>query len=1026
MVIGLGGTGQTVIRDIKKRMLRTYGEIPPLVQFIEFDTDEPQDDGKSFEYYYDGRSYRDFKYRISENEFLKIPSPSVEVVANDNTCKQKLNIDELRKVAGRLQGHGACGYRVMGRAHFINAAQQIINRLNNTVTTLRNANIGAAEQARGYNVGNNGITVYVIASLAGGTGSSAFQDMSRMLQIAGINAPIDKIFGMFFLPRFFEGKPNTDNIFKNAYTALSELDYTFDLADATRHPIGARELDEDNQDYNGYPNNGKRVVYDSIFLIDSLTSNAHTHTLPEASNYVASFIASSIAADAQALTSSFVNSNHKMNNVDGKYQNYSGLGYCELRFNRQELVEYLLNRKLIDFMEEFSNGPANFSPYKIVDNFINSNQLNEGSMPESEGDEDTRAQLNQLIDSIIDMNERSLTGYTMAAVDTGKEAATNINTSKIAYLRQIGTITQELIKNFATRKATLLQNLRNFLDDNMTGLGFGKFPEIAQDLKTIITNMKQGLEDEIEQHKTKFEGIEKQLQILSNTIAENSSKGWLGIGNKQEEQQIAINQYCKLVRFNTATNQQPTLAWLKVETTRKNEAVGVYEDMLKIIDTYYKQESIDTVDGPQVVIKGIFNSVFDMYKTLKSTLLSKNNSYKPSKAAVNETIFADAYFKDYFEENGAGQLNLGPQEKASLNEKFSSVLKDLPQASQAIANLRNQLLDSFPDSDLIKKIARQEISIDQLFMHCYGKYGDIYDTKDLDSNPQLKLLSQVRLLFDTLWCYHNFNGQGLTPVKNMVVGVYDTANNIFQQGGYSATIGGWSRYDYINLGDPDRIAFMLMETAIPAFKLLGVDSWANDFALHRKNTYTFTDKRMENIVMIMPGMNDEAEIAWAYGWMFGLICNPKNKRGLRVKPTIAYLNKNSAVAEKGGTYDYFKTLTQSSDIAACHNKFINDPDLSGDIYNQVMDKIDHDPINSIKRLKKWVNTEEMWSSDARGKNRESMTQEEQGVIQKEIVYLQKCFTRLGDAYGLRLESDGRITHYDNPSLIDDSQDKTEA
>lgn len=1021
LVIGLGGTGQTVIRDIKKRMLRTYGEIPELVQFIEFDTDVPQDDGTPFEYYYDGKTYKDFKYRITEKEFLKIPSPGTDVVAKDKTCIQKFKIDELKKISGRIQGHGACGYRIMGRAHFVNAAQRIINRLTSTISILTNANKEAIERTKGYHVINNGTTVYVIASIAGGTGSSAFQDMSRMLQIAGINPDIDKIFGMFFLPKFFEDKPNTTNIFKNAYTALSELDYTIDLADPTRNH-SAKELDNDLQDYIDNENNGKRVIYDSVFLIDSLTKNGNAHTLPEASNYVASFIASSIAANAQALTSSFVNSDHKLYNVDGKYQNYSGLGYCELRFNRQELVKYLLNKKLIEFMEEFSNGPENFSPYNLVDEFINNNQLNEGIMPENEGDEDTRAQLNQLIDSIINMNDRSLTGYTMAAVDTGREAATNIVTSKTAYLRQIGTITDEHIKNFALRKATLLQNLRDFLGDKMTGLGFGRFPEVAQDLKNTINDMKLGLEDEIEQHKTKYNSIEKQLQILSTTIAENSSKGWWKFGNKQEEQQSAINQYCSLVRFNTATVQKPTLAWLQVETTRKNEAVGVYDEMLKILDTYYREESIDTVDGPQVVIKGRYITVSGMYGSLRKTLLSENNTYKPSRAAKNETIYADAYFKDYFKANGGGQLNLNPYARNSLNDSFTSVLMNLPpQASDTIADLRNQLLGFFPDDQLIKRIATSNISFDELFLHCYGPYGNIIDSKDLEKNPQLKLLGQVRTLFDTLWNYHNFNGQGLPPEKNMVVGVYDTNNNIFQQGGYSETISGWNHYDYINLGDPDRIAFMLMETAIPAFKLTGVDTWANDFALNRMNTYTFSDMRMENIDMIMPGMNDEAEIAWAYGWMFGFICNPKNKRGLRVKPTIGYLNRNNAVAERGGTFDYFKKLAQSSDIAACHNKFVNDPDLSGDILKQVMDKIDHDPINSIKQLKKWVNNEQMWSSEVRGKNRESMNLEEQGVIQKELVYLQKCFTRLGEPYGLTLGDDGKITHYYNPTLDDNTE-----
>ena len=121
------------------------------------------------------------------------------------------------------------------------------------------------------------------------------------------------------------------------------------------------------------------------------------------------------------------------------------------------------------------------------------------------------------------------------------------------------------------------------------------------------------------------------------------------------------------------------------------------------------------------------------------------------------------------------------------------------------------------------------------------------------------MLKQVDYLFDTLWNYLNFSGQGMQPVKNMVVGVYDTRDYIFDTNhGYGATISGWNRYDYISLGDPDRIAFMLMETAIPAFKLEGVDAWANEFRQRRSQIYTFSDKRLEGIDMIMPSVYDEA------------------------------------------------------------------------------------------------------------------------------------------------------------------------
>lgn len=1026
LIVGLGGTGQTVICDIKKRLLRTYGEIPSLVKFLEFDTDELKVDGTPFTYYYNGQTYRDFKYRIDNNEFLQIPSPGRDVVREDVTCTEKLNIPEFEKVSARLQNRGAGGYRVFGRAHFLNASNDIIRILSNTIRALTNANLGTNEIARGYNVSNNGITVYVIASLAGGTGSSAFMDISRMLQIAGINvqynvnnANMDKIFGVFFLPKFFEGKPHTDNVKINAYTALSELDYVFDLADPTRHQQGSTEVQEDRQNYTGHVGDNRRVIYDGIYLIDSLTSNGHTHTISEASNYVASFIAGSIAADSAALTSAYVNSNHKMTTVKGKYQNYSGLGYCELRFDRQELVRYLLNKKLLEVIERFKSGENVATASQIALNFINTNLLNEGVIEDAEGN-DTRTQLNELTDVIIDMSDRGLTSLTMASVDTGREAATNIVTNKTRYLTNIGTRAQEMIQIFARRKkGELLQALTDLLDKYKTSKGFSIFPDLALCLKSIISEMKRGLEDEIVHQVELFNNIEnRELPSINTTIAENSSRGFLGIGNKQEEQEAAIRKYSKKVRFDTGSVQSPTLAWLKVDNARKNEAVAVYEAMIGIIDDYYKEETEETINGSFTKVTGSYRDVDTLYKSLMDLLIRENNSYNPSRAAINETIKADAYFKDYFEQHDSETIVLDDQSKNALDEYIGSLFIDLPIVDgNKLAEMRQTLLNLLPAEGLIRKMEEKRISIDQLFIKCFGTYGDILDKLDLESNPQLKLLSQVDALFETLWSYLNFNGQGRSPVKHMVVGVFDTQDNIFtNNNGYEATINGWQNYSYISLGDPDRIAFMLLETAIPAFKLFDVDQWANDFENHRQAVYSFSDKRLENIEMIKPGAHEDAEIAWAYGWLFGLIINPSNKKGIRVKPTLDYLSRNNLVPERGGWYNYFQTVKHNRDLFYCHQKFINDPEMSKDIYDQVMELLDRDPIGNIKKIKKWVNDREMWSSAVRGKEESSMSERERKVIFDEIKYLSKRFVRLG--YGLTLDND-RVTHSESEALQDE-------
>ncbi len=871
LIVGLGGTGQTVIRDIKKRLLRTYGEIPNLVRFIEFDTDAIDNkDSEPFEYYYGGKTHKDFKYLIEPREFFQIPYSGVDVVIRDPVCSEKLDLDELRAVSDHFGDAGTAGYRIKGRACFLNSSQVIIQMLSIAIRDLRNVMLPAYDIARGYNVVNNGnISVFVVASLAGGTGSSAIMDISRMLQIAGINvhynndAALDKIFGVFFLPGFFEANPNTANIRINAYTALSELDYTMGLADPIRYALGCRELEDDRQDYIGNPNNGKRVIYDNVFLIDSLTSKGHTHSIADASIDVASFIAGSIAADPYSLISSYVNSDHKLQTVDGKHQNYSGLGYCEIRFCRQELVKYLLNRQLRDILNAYKMGDSWMDMDKIADAFIANNHLNEGIMSQMEGIEDTRFQLNELTDAIYMLNDRRFTGIVMGSVATGKEADLIIQANKDKYINSITTEATEAVKGFALKKRQILENLDQLLKDRQTQKGFGNFPDLAKRLKWSFENMKLGLEDEMMQHEAKQKQIENDLKKTKNLIKENSGTGFFGIGSKKQAQSAAIMSYRAKVD-GLGTDQNPTLMRLKLEMVRKEEAIKVYEEMIKMVESYYKEEEVELGgDKKSVRITGSSLEIQQVFDALKGLLDSENNAYQPSKAAKNETIFVDAYFKEYFESHDVETMTLTEQDRAELDAYLSNLFADLPAVNEAtLADMRQTLLGLMPTDGIIRCIQEGRLSIDELFIHCFGIYASIKDIADLEANPQLGLLEQLNHAIDPLWCYKHFTRQGLSPVKNLVVGVYDIQNHIFcSQNGYQAAIfrGNWDAHiNYISLGDPDRIAFMVIETGIPACELVDVSRWAIEYDHKKQYVYTFSDKRLEGIDMIMPRMYDEA------------------------------------------------------------------------------------------------------------------------------------------------------------------------
>ena len=1002
LIIGLGGTGQTVIRDIKKRLFRRYGEIPALVKFISFDTDNDNYQDTPFRYYYDGENRETKKYNLQKDEFKKIGRPGIDVLKDDPICKN-LNYTELSKVYGLTNGIGANGFRIMGRAHFLYNSGEIMTMLNKVVGELRNANVLETERAtKGYNVANNNISVYVIASLAGGTGSSSFLDLSRMLQHAGVNiqpmgaqTQSDRMFGIFFMPSFFKDKPNTPNIQINTYVALSELDYTLGLNDSEKYPEGCSAIENDKNIYEGY-NTYQAVRYSNVYLIDADTRKGHSHNFGEAAGYVASFIAASIAASSGALDSSYSNSTHCMHGVDGKKQLYSGLGYCEIRFDRQNLVRYLLNREIRDILNSYKDGDESLKIDQIVDKFIEDNQLNEGVMSVEEGMEDTRSELNELTDAIIDLKDKKFTGIVMGKVQTGKDAAGNIDNSKVKYLNNIGTAATEAVKAFALKKRQLLENLTIMLKKYQTQKGFGKFPDLAKRLVTSFTNMKLGLEDELALHETQMARLEGDLRKVKNQIDENTSKGFLGIGNKTEAQNAALRSYCKKVELTSATEKEPTLASLKLEKVRKEEAVAVYDELIKIVETFYKEEEIETgTDKKRIEITGSSLDVLQMYDALKGVVDSENDSYKPSKAAKNETIFADAYFKDYYESHKSAAFELSEQALSDLDEYIGKIFEELPKAdNDLLAQLREFLLKQLPEDADIKKIQRSDLSLDQLFVNCFGVAGDIADDHDHVTYPHLGLFGQLDALFDSLWQYKEFRGSDSIPVaQQCVVGVYNTDFHILDRhNGYESYLPNTHTYQYINLGDPDKIVFMLQETAIPAFKMKDAAVWLTEYNKKKKTTYSFSDKRMEGIDLISPEkLNEEGEIAWAYGWLFGLIANV-NKR-IQVKPSGAYMSKEKRVKGNTGYYDYFKIKTQNSaDLSVCHRVFIRDEELFGDIYNQAMTILEGDKTGNIIKIFHWVNDEEMWLN--RGKMRTSMLEEERLVIQNEPQYLAKRFERI--------------------------------
>lgn len=1033
LIIGLGGTGQAVIREVKKGLLRRYGEIPELVKFLSFDTDKDDYKNTPFQYYFGGENRSTKKYNLQQDEFDQIGRPGLAVLKSDPICKN-LNFGQLENIYGLTNGVGANGYRIMGRAHFLYNSDRIMGKLANTVEELKNADqLQRAVANKGFNVVGDSVSVYVVASLAGGTGSSAFMDLSRMLQHAGINMinnnadeMSDRIYGVFFLPSFFRNKPNTPNIRINTYVALSELDHALNLT-GLDEGTPERENDLNVYNFNGAETTTNHPVrFSNVFLIDDTTRSGNKHDFEEATGYVASFLAASIAANASALESCYSNSTHSLRDLDGKKQFYSSLGYCEIRFDRQNLVKYLLNRQLNESLLRFRDGDLFLNMDEIADQFINENQLNEGIKSQNEEDDDTRSQQNQLIDSIYKIVDKRFVNKVMSTPATGKTASATIVKNKNNYITEINAEITEALREFAPRKRTLANNIRELLDEYQAKEGFGRFPDLAKRLCLSFTLMKEGLEDEIVVHNNKENEILQLLKADELFIKNNYGSGLLGIGSKKDAQKRRITSYKNKVQ-GLGTEENPTLCRLTLERARKEEAIRVYEELINIIITYYKEEPQEKKGRMTIETSGSFLDVVTSFDCLKTLIVAENEAYKPSKAAKNETIYVDAYFKEYFEKNNGKAFEFTESLCEGLYDQFVQILSNGDNLDNTtIENLRRYLLTSLPDTALIKKVQNYQMSLDQLFIDCFGTAENIDDQRDFEKYPHLAIFRQLDALFDPIWQYSEFRGgNSLKPALQCVVGVYDREFHILdRKNGYKAYLPHAHTYEFANVGDPDRIIFVLQEGAIPAFKVRDATNWKGEFDKNKGQTYAFSDERLERIEMITPEvLNENGEIAWAYGWLFGLIKSVAGR--IRVKPTSTYMSAGTRVWDNYGYYNYFGiTIQNSSDIEKCHRQFIRDNELFQDIYHQAMSLLDGDKPGNIVKIEHWVNDEEMWSPDIRGKIKTSMEGPERRVIQEEAKYLEKRFDRLSSTtLKITIDPSTRKVRYDDSLGILEQREK---
>lgn len=281
--IGLGGTGKHILLTLRRKLFEKYGlkDGFSIMEFLWIDTDMQNIgiDGEKLDF-----ALEQVMFQPDEVVDLQIPESTFNGYIQYK--EDYPHIWEWLSHTIEAQGppkNGAKQIRPLGRLGFFYKYDDIIKKLDflkNKISSRDNIN---KTQELGLEVDASKTDIYIVFSIAGGTGSGIFLDMAFSLKdhfTSGINT-----IGYVVLPAVF-WHDKSHRIFANSYAALKELEYyslrkDFLNIDEAR----AHEASESQHDFLSWYNaksTPKKIIgppFDILYLIDNRTSEGYTINL---------------------------------------------------------------------------------------------------------------------------------------------------------------------------------------------------------------------------------------------------------------------------------------------------------------------------------------------------------------------------------------------------------------------------------------------------------------------------------------------------------------------------------------------------------------------------------------------------------------------------------------------------------------------------------------------------------------------------------------------------------------------------
>ncbi|KAB8335065.1 hypothetical protein SD80_001485 [Scytonema tolypothrichoides VB-61278] len=372
--IGLGGTGRDVLMRIRRLIVDRYQDLNnlPIVSFVHIDTDKAATQVTAIS---TGSTYHGVDLSFREAEKVSATMSSIEVSMFVEGLERRSEYTShgpydhigrwfppqlLRNI--KAVEEGAKGIRPVGRLAFFHNYQKIKIAIETAERRTRgNERLLLKE---GLKV-EEGLNVFVVGSLCGGTGSGMFLDVAYSLRhLYGSQGA--QIVGYLVISPELYG--NTPNMSANTYAALKELNY-YSTPNTTFQAI----YDIQNLVIIKEP----RPPFDYAYLVSSQTGGEYQIL---SQGKLCNVIAHKIALDFSGELAPVVKSNrdnfmkhmiesdkHPLSNV----QSYLTFGLAAIYFPRDIIVQVALNRVSLELVKFWLNGKGQSpDPLSLLEQFL--------------------------------------------------------------------------------------------------------------------------------------------------------------------------------------------------------------------------------------------------------------------------------------------------------------------------------------------------------------------------------------------------------------------------------------------------------------------------------------------------------------------------------------------------------------------------------------------------------------------------------------------------------------------------------